>query len=187
MAARTRLALGVLATLALPLAACAGDTEESAPDTGDPTATDVETVDVVTLRGDFAPVPDAPPGAEEIGGIAEQVRTPEGATVTITLFNLAPRVDYVAHLHAEPCSAPDPGGPHFKFDPEGADTPPNEVHLTFTSDAVGSGAAVTETDRPLPDGEALTVVVHEAGDAEHHATGEGDHQHEPKLVCAEVS
>ncbi|MGV0835443.1 hypothetical protein [Mycolicibacterium thermoresistibile] len=179
MASRTRLTLAALAAAVLPLAACGGDAEEAAPDTGEPTATTDTETDTVTLRGEFAPVPDAPPGAEEMGGVAEQVRTPDGATVTITLFGLGPRVDYVAHLHAEPCSAPDPGGPHFKFDPNGGDLPPNEVHLTFTSDAVGSGAAVTEVDRPLPDGEALSVVVHEAG-------GEGEH-HEPKLVCADVS
>ncbi|GAT14900.1 hypothetical protein [Mycolicibacterium thermoresistibile] len=179
MTTRTRLALGALAALTLPLAACGGgDSEEAAPDTGETTTSVEAETDAVTLRGEFAPVPDAPAGAEEIGGVAEQVRTPEGATVTLTMFGLGPRVDYVAHLHTSPCDAPDPGGPHFKFDPNGDDMPPNEVHLTFTSDAVGSGFAVTEVDRPLPDGEALTVVVHEAG-------GEGDH-HEPKLVCAEV-
>lgn len=185
MASRTRLTLAALAAVALPLAACGGDTEEAAPDTSGPTATTTTDsgTETVTLRGEFAPVPGAPPSAEEIGGVAEEVRTPDGATVTITLFGLGPRVDYVAHLHAEPCSAPDPGGPHFKFDADGADTPPNEVHLTFTSDAVGSGAAVTEVDRPLPAGEALSVVVHEAGGD--HADG-AEHS-EPKLACADVS
>lgn len=183
MTTRTQLALGVLAAAILPLAACGGDNggdngEASEPDTIDPTPTEI-----VTLSGDFAPVPDAPAGAEEIGGVAEQIRTPDAATVTITLFGLAPRTDYVAHLHAEPCSAPDPGGPHFMFDTDGADTPPNEVHLTFTSDGVGSGAATTEVDRALPDGEALSVVVHEAGEADDHEHGPD----EPKLACAEVS
>lgn len=175
MTSRLSMAAAVTALL-FPLAACGGDTAD-----GDRTDDRAETAaETVTLRGEFAPVPDAPAGAEDIGGNAEQLRTADGATVTITLFGLAPRTDYIAHLHAEPCGQPDPGGPHYRFDPAGDDVPPNEVHLDFVSDGTGSGAASTEVSTPLPDGEALSIVVHEAGDST------AGHEATPKLACADV-
>ncbi|WP_422744618.1 hypothetical protein ACN27E_21755 [Mycobacterium sp. WMMD1722] len=133
--------------------------------------------DAVTLRADFHPVAGAPPQAETVRGIAEQRRFSDGATVSVELGGLVPNTDYIAHLHVGPCSLPDPGGAHFAFDPSGPDAPPNEVHLRFTSDAQGDGIAVTEVARPLPDGQAESVVVH--------AMGQGSHS-TPKLACAQL-
>lgn len=170
---------GTLSVFALVLGGCGGNSEPAAESTSPAASSAPESV---TLRGQFAPVMGAPPAAQGVTGTAEEVRTPNGATVTIDLAGLAPQTEYVAHLHVDACSAPDPGGPHFKFDPNGADTPPNEVHLMFTSDAAGAGTATTEVSRPLPDGEAMTVVVHEAG-----GHGAAAHGATPKLVCADVA
>ncbi|MBU1801082.1 MAG: superoxide dismutase family protein, partial [Actinobacteria bacterium] len=52
-------------------------------------------------------------------------------------------------------------GPHFKFDLEGSDVPPNEIHLGFTSSADGSGEATITSDEQVGDG-APAVVVHPA-------------------------
>jgi plastocyanin len=66
----------------------------------------------------------------------------------------------MAHLHTEGCEASDPGGPHFKFDPQGGDEPPNEIHLSFTANGDGSGKAEATADQEVPEGEAGSVVLH---------------------------
>jgi len=80
-------------------------------------------------------------------------------------------------VHEGTCDQPDPGGPHFKFDPDGADTPPNEIHLRFTSNATRDATAQVHSARRVPAGAAGSIVVHEdapaigSGDAKPHAAG----------------
>lgn len=46
-----------------------------------------------------------------------------------------------------------------KFEADGSDIPPNEIHLAFTVAADGSGFMTAENDRPVgPD--ARSIIVH---------------------------
>lgn len=125
----------------------------------------VTTADSALRRGEFTAVPSAPRVVgRRVTGTAEETRTSRGAAVSVELSGLRPQTDYFAHVHTGSCGLPDPGGPHFKFDPNAGNMPPNEVHLHFTTDSSGNGASSTEVPKPLPDNQTLTVVVHQKGD-----------------------
>ncbi len=141
--ARKTLALLALALVAVGLAACGGS------DSGDD-----------TVAGTFEVLPGAPAGYDNLSGEAELTRADGGTTTTIDLTGLEPDTAYMAHLHSGGCEGSDPGGPHFKFDPQGGDEPPNEIHLSFTSNGDGSGKAEASSDQEVPVGEAGSVVLH---------------------------
>ncbi|HEX5928356.1 MAG TPA: hypothetical protein VFY48_03095 [Solirubrobacterales bacterium] len=153
------------------------------------------------VSGQLKALPGAPTGDQAVAGEATLERADGTTTVTLTATGLEPNSAYVAHLHTGGCDQGDPGGPHFKFNAEAGDEPPNEVHLEFRSGADGSGQARASSDREVPAGEAGSIVVHEA-DAEHHTAGEESgaeavlvheghhHPEEPappaKIACAEL-
>jgi hypothetical protein len=143
-----------------------------------------------TVSGKFELVPDAPSGYSELSGEAELTRSDNGTKASIQLSGLQPKTAYVAHVHAAGCDQPDPGGPHFQFDPNGSDMPPNEIHFSFTSSAQGEGEAKASNGRKVPAGEAGSIVVHTAEDegsmAGHEMTGHGGHSHSEKIGCAEL-
>lgn len=143
-----------------------------------------------TVSGQFELVPDAPSGYSELSGEAELTRSEGGTKASIRLSGLQPKTAYVAHVHAAGCDQPDPGGPHFQFDPNGPEMPPNEIHFSFTSSAQGEGEAKASNSRKVPAGEAGSIVVHTAEDessmAGHEATGHGGHSHSDKIACAEL-
>jgi len=142
-------------TLAAGLAACGSD------DGGED-----------TVAGTFEPLPNTPAIYDNISGEADLTRSDGETTVAISLNGLAPNAEYMAHLHTEGCGASDPGGPHFKFDPQGGDEPPNEIHLSFTANGDGSGKAEVTADQEVPEGEAGSVVLHFAnGDSASAASG----------------
>jgi Cu-Zn family superoxide dismutase len=139
------------------------------------------------VTGQFELLADAPDGNEAVSGEATLDRTEDGTEASIELSGLKPDTEYVAHVHAAGCDQADPGGPHHKFDPNGSDEPPNEIHFSFTSNAEGSGSAEASNDQRIPDGDAGSIVVHEAepeedGEAMEH---EG-HSHSDKVACAEL-
>ncbi len=74
-----------------------------------------------------------------------------GITVTLRLSDLLPNTDYISHVHTEPCSTG--GGAHYRFDPEAAELPPNEIHID------GSGFMTAENPNRV-DETARSVVVH---------------------------
>jgi len=164
-----------------------------------------------SVSGEFAVVADAPSGYEELSGEARLERTGGGTEASIELSGLQPDTEYAAHVHAAGCDQPDPGGPHFQFDPNGSDMPPNEIHLSFASNADGEGEAEASNDREIPDGDAGSIVVHlaepeDAMSGEEHGSamgreedggatksdehGEamegGGHSHSDKVACAEL-
>ncbi len=153
-----------------------------------------------TVSGQFQLVPEAPSGYADLSGEAELERTGGGTEASIQLSGLRPDTDYVAHVHAAGCDQPDPGGPHFKFDPNGSDEPPNEIHFALTSSAGGEGNATASNEEEVPAGEAGSIVLHLAeqeGEAmdheamEHGSGGEhgdehGGHSHADKIACAEL-
>lgn len=127
--------------------------------TGDPDATPAhELPDADLVEGSFALLADAPDDAPEVTGSAWLARTADGTTLSVDLAGLEPGTEYTSHLHAEACE-PDAGGDHFRFDPEGSDQPPNEIHLALP--AGDDGAVATTISNPNPDSEgAASMVLH---------------------------
>jgi len=165
------LLLAAALAVALGLAACGGDSDD-----GD------------TVSGAFELTGEAPATYDGLEGEADLTRADGATTVAIDLAGLEPDTEYMSHLHIGGCAAPEVGGPHFKFDAEGSDQPPNEIHMMFESDADGDGAAEAESDREVPAGEAGSVVVHLAAEAKMTASHdrEGAHEHPDKIACAEL-
>ena len=126
----------------------------------DPDATPADEVDGDVQKGTFLVLPTAPPGSEDVGGDAWLAQNDEGTTVTVRLTGLEPGIEYVSHLHAQTCEQ-DNGGPHFAFDPDGEEVPPNEIHLGFTASEDGSGEATVTNDRRVED-QAPAIVIHPA-------------------------
>jgi plastocyanin len=170
-----KFALSIAALLAtVALVACGGNGEEESEAVG----------------GQFKPLPGAPAGDKSVAGEASLERADGGTTVSLKVTGLEPGTEYVAHLHTGGCGQADPGGPHFKFNAEDSDEPPNEIHLEFRSRADGAGTATASSDREVPAGEAGSVVIHEAeGEgmaSTATATGEGEAAAPTKIACAEL-
>ena len=94
-----------------------------------------------------------------ISGHAQMVRTASGRTyVTVHAEGLAPDTTYPSHVHALPCGQADADG-HYKRDPAGPATPPNEIWQGFTTDdeGVGNGRAVADFTAGAT---AVSVVIH---------------------------
>ena len=122
--------------------------------------------------GTFQPLPDAPGAASDISGHVWTAENADGTRTTVEAMGLRPGSAYMGHLHAQPC-ARDAGGPHFAFDPDGPEAPPNEVHLMLTADQQGMGMATVENSRQVG-AKAQSAVLHVPG---------GD----ARMVCADLS
>lgn len=168
---RRRSMTATVATLAvgLTLAACGDDEIDDVADLDQEQAP-------VALAGNFDTVPDAPTQLDRVAGNAELVVTDSASEASIVAEGLEPDSEYFAHVHIDACNAEDPGGPHFKFDPDGGDEPPNEIHLRFTTDGEGAGTAESRVEQAVPEGEAKSIVLHGPD-------GEGG---ETKLACADL-
>jgi len=176
---RTTLLPSLLACSLLAVAACgsgSGSADEESTSghhhDGSSRATPAYAVQGELRHGTFAKLPDASPQqAADMAGDAWVAENDKGTTVTIELTGLKPGGDYVGHLHAQRCHQDD-GGPHFAFDPEGAESPPNEVHFGLEADHHARGSATVENPRQVGS-DAKSVVVHDS-------TSEG------RLVCADL-
>jgi hypothetical protein len=121
-------------------------------------------------RGDIHPF--AAGAGLGVSGSAQMIRTPDGRTiVTVHLEGLSPDTTYASHVHAAACDVGDADG-HYKFDPAGAATPPNEIWpgpITTNDAGVGNGNTIAAgTAGPA----ARSVVVHAPGGA--------------KIACADL-
>jgi hypothetical protein len=168
--------LAVPALLALGLAACGSDTDSSSADMadmdmdtadmadmdmGDTDATPADDVAGASLaRGEFVLMDTRPAGYDAVAGTAVIARHTAGTTVTTELTGLEPNVDYISHVHAQAC-ADGNAGDHYQFEIGGATTPPNEIHLAFTSDNDGNGFMTAENAQ-IAGVEAVAFVVHPA-------------------------
>jgi hypothetical protein len=98
-----------------------------------------------------------------VGGQAQMVRTASDATiVSLHVSGLTPGGQYASHVHAAPCAVGDADG-HYKHDPAGPATPPNEIWLgggPFVADAAGvaNERAVASFTAGTT---AVSVVVHD--------------------------
>jgi hypothetical protein len=100
----------------------------------------------------------------DVTGRAQMVRTADGRTiVTIHVEGLAPNTAYGSHVHQQACSNGDADG-HYKFDPAGPATPPNEIWPAFTTNAAGIGNGFASVDGSAGPS-AMAVVVHAPGGA----------------------
>ncbi|MEV6946728.1 superoxide dismutase family protein [Streptomyces sp. NPDC051172] len=129
---------------------------------GDPKATPAYKLSGASVvKGAFKLLDTRPPGMDDVKGtawLAQGSKGTKGTTVTVSLTGLKPGHHYMAHLHAQHCSAAD-GGQHFQFTKGGPAKPPNEVWLTFTADKSGMG--MTTVDNPKKTGKgAVALVVH---------------------------
>ena len=121
-------------------------------------------------RGDFSAF--AVGAGLPISGSAVMVRTADGKTfVTVHVEGLGASTTYGSHVHQLPCGTSDADG-HYKNDPAGPATPPNEIWPGFTTNAAGIGngnATVAWTAGAA----AVSVVVHAPGGA--------------KIACADLA
>jgi hypothetical protein len=94
-----------------------------------------------------------------IAGKATMVRTADGRTiVTIQVTGLDGGQTYGSHVHAAACEGL--GGGHYRFDPAGAGSPPNEIWPgPFTTNAAGTGNGFTVADGTAGSS-AVSVVIH---------------------------
>jgi len=120
-------------------------------------------------RGDLEPF--ATGVGMALSGRAQMVRTADGKTiVTLHVEGLLPNTAYGAHVHKQTCVDGYADG-HYKFDPSGAATPPNEIWPAFTTDAAGIGNG-NATAAAVAGPSAVSVVVHAPGGA--------------KIACADL-
>jgi hypothetical protein len=123
----------------------------------------------VVTRGEFAAFNGS---ALPISGGATMVRIADGRTyVSIRVTGLDADTTYASHVHAQACDNGLAGG-HYKFDPAGATTPPNEIWPgPFTTNAAGAGSSDTMAAGTAGGG-AVSVVIHAPGGA--------------KIACADL-
>jgi Cu/Zn superoxide dismutase len=170
-------ALLVIAAFALLAVACGDDDDSSdgsdEPETtmgemsdddmeamnmGDANATAAADTEYDTLvSGDLVLLDTRSEGHDEVAGSITMARRSDGTTVTAEVSGLIPGDDYISHVHDGPCD--DAGGNHYKFDPNGSDVPPNEIHLAFTADEDGNGFMTAENHGIASD-DAIAFVVH---------------------------
>jgi len=140
-----------------------------------------------TISGKFELTEEAPAAYDGLEGDATLTRADGGTAVKIAVTGLEANTDYMSHLHVGGCQPPLVGGPHFRYDPEGSEEPPNEIHLMFKSNAEGDGEAEATSDREVPAGEAGSVVLHLASEMKMSAfVHEEGHEHPDKIACAEL-
>lgn len=161
--------------LTLVLAGC-GDDE------GDETAAETPQISDGSFTGDFQKVSTAPKGTKKVTGTAEMVLSAAGTQVSLAAAGLDPKATYVAHVHADGCSAADPGGPHFKYTPTGGDVPPNELHLPVSVTKKGKGTGET-TNAVKAGPEARSVVIH----LKRAPGAKQDQATPPKVACADLA
>lgn len=180
---KTPRTLATVAAAALLLAGCGGGDKKAAA----PTPLTSQTKGARVFGGAFANVKNAPPDSGAVVGTAEMIVADGRTRVTLLVTGLDNKALYVGHVHNDVCSAVDPGGAHFKFDPNGGDQPPNEIHLNIQfevnrqGDKLGAITSDVTADRAAgPD--AKSVVIHLK-----RARGAGlDAAKPPKVACADL-
>ena len=108
-----------------------------------------------------------------IAGRAQMIRTADGRTlVTIHVEGLTAGATYGSHVHKQSCAIGNADG-HYRFNPTGAATPPNEIWPgPFTANPAGVGNGDTIA-LGTAGADAMSVVIHASGGA--------------KIACADLS
>ncbi len=80
-------------------------------------------------------------------------------SVRANVRGLAPNTTYASHLHESACSVADGGG-HYKNDPSGPATPPNELWLMLETNNSGNAHDASSAPWAVREG-ARSVVIHD--------------------------
>jgi hypothetical protein len=132
-------------------------------------ASSVAAAGATVTRGEFGAF--AAGAGLPLSGHAQMVRTADGKTiVSVHVEGLAGGTTYGSHVHQQACANGDADG-HYKFDPAGPATPPNEIWPGFTTNAAGIGNGYASVDATAGSA-AVSVVVHAPGGA--------------KIACADL-
>lgn len=112
-------------------------------------------------RGTLAPFAAGVGGS--VSGHAQMERTAGGTTiVSLHVVGLVPGATFASHVHAAPCAVGAADG-HYKLDPSGPATPPNEIWPgggPFTANPAGVANEHTVADYVAGES-AVSVVVHD--------------------------
>ena len=141
----------------------------------------------VTFRGSFANVEDAPEDTAEVTGLAEMVVGNGRTTVDILVSGLTADTTYYGTVNSDKCSASDPGGGIYRFDPDGPDEHPNVVKFEMgvlenkdTKLAAGSNAEETYKKEAGPAAKSVVIALkRKAGEKD-------DEKDLPKIACADL-
>jgi hypothetical protein len=112
-------------------------------------------------RGELVPFAAGVGGSTS--GRVHMIRTSHGTTIVqLHVRGLVPGRQYASHVHAAPCAVGDADG-HYKHDPAGPATPPNEIWpgggpFTASRSGVASKRAVADF---VAGANAVSVVVHD--------------------------
>lgn len=180
MSNRPRL-LALLVAGAVALGGCGGggDSEPEALVEGQEGTT--------TFRGPFRNVDDAPENFGEVTGLAEMVVGKGRTTVDILVSGLTADTFYFGTVNDDECSASDPGGEIYKFDPDGPDEDPNVVKFEMgvlkdkdTKLAAGSNAEATYKKEAGEDARSVVISLKRKKGADE------DEKDPPKIACADL-
>ncbi|MGZ8734011.1 MAG: hypothetical protein ACXW1M_02375 [Acidimicrobiia bacterium] len=112
-------------------------------------------------RGEL--VPFAAGAGGSTSGRAHMIRTTHGTTIVqLHVRGLVPGGQYASHVHAAPCGVGDADG-HYKHDPAGPPTPPNEIWPgggPFIASRAGTASERAKADF-VAGANAVSVVVHD--------------------------
>jgi hypothetical protein len=142
----------------------------------------------VGYQGNFAGnLKSAPPDAAAVNGLAELVVGQGRTKLSITAAGFDNTAVYTAYVDTDACSAADPGGGHYKFNPSGPDAAPNviSVVLVFQEDAHGVKKSSVDSEVTV-DGTAgpgaKSVVIYQTRKPRFHE----DEPNPPKVSCADL-
>lgn len=108
-------------------------------------------------------VPFAAGVGRSVSGHAQMVRNASGATiVSLHVEGLTAGGSYASHVHAAPCATGAADG-HYKLDPAGPATPPNEIWLGGAPFVANAGGIANEraVANFVAGANAVSVVVHD--------------------------
>ena len=138
-----------------------------------------------TTRGEFVTLSAGQDMGFDVSGVASLTRTRHGTVARAVVKGLDPGVTYAAHVHSQACSDNMAGG-HYKNDPGGPSTPPNELWLSSSDDPMGGlvandvGVARGRGRAPwVARADAVSIVIHFIPPGGSTAGG-------PKIACADL-
>lgn len=114
---------------------------------------------VEVVKGTFSEFSAGLSRGYDIAGSVRLIVGEDWTAVRANVRGLAPNTTYSSHLHESACSDASGGG-HYKDDPAGPATPPNELWLTFETNKAGTARDGSSAPWAVREG-ARSVVIHD--------------------------
>ncbi|MDQ3955628.1 MAG: superoxide dismutase family protein [Actinomycetota bacterium] len=114
---------------------------------------------VEVVKGRFSEFSTGVSRGYDISGPVRLTVGEDWTRVRANVRGLAPNTTYASHLHESACSVADGGG-HYKNDPAGPATPPNELWLTYETNRAGTAHDASSAPWAVREG-ARSVVIHD--------------------------